>query len=232
MLPSHGHLLNTQIFISHSHWDHVNALPFFSPLYIPGNHVTISGPANIDISVEKMISDQMSSIYFPVTVTDLGSNITYQNLHQGQFQLGNIQVSTMLLRHPGNCLGYRLDYNGRSVSYITDNELFPKYSDHYSSEYFDNLCTFVEGTDILITDTTYTKDEYKLRIGWGHSAVPEVTKLASKAKAQKLCLFHHDPSQADKDIDRKLIEAKQSIEEDGGEPDSVCAPKERDKFKI
>lgn len=232
ILPNRSFHLDAHIFISHSHWDHVNALPFFSPLYIPGNNITISGPANLDISVDQMISDQMSSIYFPITVNELGATISYQNLHQGHFEVGEIKVSTFLLRHPGNCLGYRLDYKGRSVSYITDNELFPEQYPQYSRKYFESLAEFVEGTDILITDSTYSENEYKSKVGWGHSCIPEVVKLAAEAKVKNYCLFHHDPCQTDDDIDNKLDEAKAHMEKEKGDPDVCTAPQEGLKIKI
>ena len=110
----------------------------------------------------------------------------------------------MLLNHPGHCLGYRVNYRGRSVSYITDNELFPENNPYHNEYYIDQLTEFILGSDVLITDCTYTSEEYPHKIGWGHSAIDQVVKLADIAKVKGLFLFHHDPGQTDKDIAEKL----------------------------
>ena len=229
VLPRNGFHIDARIFISHPHWDHVNALPFFSPLYVPGNNVEICGPVNPDISVERMIYEQMSSIYFPITVNELGASITYKDLLQGNYNFDGVEVSTMLLRHPGNCLGYRLTYNGRSICYVTDNELFPEHLDLYSGEYTEQLVEFVRGADILVTDSTYTDEEYQRHIGWGHSSISEVAKLARDGLVKRLCLFHHDPGQSDYDIDRKLKKVESILKDEDIE---VLAPAEGFKIKI
>lgn len=222
---------DTQIFISHPHWDHLNAIPFFSPLYKPGNNIQICGPRNPDITVEKMISDQMSSVYFPITVNELAAHIRYIDLAQGEYEFNGIKVHTFLLQHPGHCLGYKVIYNGYSICYMTDNELYPKEAKNFVQDYNDNLSQFVKGTDILIIDTTYSETEYFSKQGWGHSSVKEVVTLAHNSQVKKLCLFHHDPVQKDKDIDAKLDSAKKQLEDSNSETE-VIAPKEGTKIKI
>jgi phosphoribosyl 1,2-cyclic phosphodiesterase len=112
------------IFISHPHWDHINALPFFAPLYARGNAFEILGAAHVHKTMEELISAQMDDVYFPITMKEFGAQIKFRDLNEEQIEVEGISVCTMLLSHPGNCLGYRIDYNGRSVCYVTDNELF------------------------------------------------------------------------------------------------------------
>ena len=219
------------IFITHAHWDHLNAFPFFTPLYIPGNKVRVYGPKSPGSSVSKMISDQMSDIYFPITVQEFGGHLDYIDLHEESFQLDGIRLSTMLLRHPGNCLGYRIDHGGKSMCYITDNELFPEKSSGYSLEYLDKLCNFIAETDVLITDTTYTEEEYPMRVGWGHSSNVEVAKLAHRANVKKLCLFHHDPNQNDQDIEKKWKDTCRVLESLNSEVECLC-PKEDEELEV
>ena len=144
--------LNAKKFISHPHWDHINALPYFAPLYIPGNEFEILGAAHASISLRDLISSQMDDVYFPITMKDFGSHVELRELGQGAFDVDGIAVKTMLLSHPGNCLGYRIDYKGRSICYITDNELFLPESLSYYPNYGNNLASFIEGSDALITD--------------------------------------------------------------------------------
>jgi len=201
-------LKRSKIFISHPHWDHINAFPFFAPLYIPGNDFEILGAAHGDIDIEGLLSHQMDGVYFPIKLKEFGAHLEFKNLNAGEFETDGVKVSTMLLNHPGNCLGYRLDYKGKSFCYITDNEIYPEDSPSHDPSYFKRLIEFTEDADILITDCCYRDEEYPKKINWGHSAPQQVTKWAHKAKVKDLYLFHHDPSQNDDAIDEKLKQAQ------------------------
>ena len=137
----------------------------------------------------------------------------------------------MLLMHPGVCLGYRLEYSGRSVAYITDNELYIPDAQNCADEYLNELAAFLAGVDLLITDTTYTDKEYPQRIGWGHSSVSQVARLAHTAGVKRLCLFHHDPQQTDADIDNKLQAMIDALAALGSAVECV-APAERDELRV
>ena len=223
--------LNAKIFISHPHWDHINALPFFSPLYIPGNEFEILGTSHAGISMESLITAQMDDVYFPITMHQLESSVYFRDLTQGEYDVDGVNVKTFLLNHPGNSLGYRINYNGRSICYITDNEFFLPDSPNYDLDYINRLSEFIEDTDALITDCTYLDNEYPSKVGWGHSCVSQVAAVAHQANVKNLYLFHHDPDQDDAKIDLKLADAKMALEKLGSKT-VVSAPTETQSFLI
>lgn len=227
-MASGARRLEAKIFISHPHWDHINALPFFVPLFIPGNEFEILGATQGDLTVREMISNQMDGVCFPVTIREFGSRVYFRDLRGETLKINGATIETMLLSHPGYCLGYRINYNGKSVCYITDNELFLPDNDSHNARYVDMLAQFVGNADALITDTTYTDEEYKTKVGWGHSCISQVAQLAHVAKVKTLYIFHHDPDQDDNAIDRKLEMTREKLEKLGS--DTQClAPAEGDK---
>ncbi len=219
--------LKAHIFISHPHWDHINAFPFFAPLYIPGNEIAVLGAAHGDISMRQLISAQMDSIYFPVTMREFGAHVYFRNLEEGAIEVEGVRVRTKLLNHPGKCLGYRVDYNGRSMCYVTDNELFPSGHSGYNPHYRDELRAFVAGADVLISDACYSDAEYPRKQGWGHSSVGELVDFTDIAGVKSLHLFHHDPDQTDEDIDAKLRFAAERLRERKSKT-AIVAPREGD----
>ena len=231
ILRTNRALSGAKIFISHPHWDHINALPFFVPLYVPGNEFEILGPAQGDITMREILSAQMDGVYFPIKIKEFSATLTFRDLAETVFDIGDIRIATMLLNHPGNCLGYRVTYKGRSVCYITDNELYPPSSPHYNEHYLQRLADFVKGADVLITDTTYLDEEYPSKIHWGHSSVSQVADLAARAEVKSLYLFHHDPDHTDAIVDQKLALARSILNERNAAV--VCvAPAEAQLFTI
>jgi phosphoribosyl 1,2-cyclic phosphodiesterase len=203
--------LSARVFITHTHWDHINTIPFFGPLYVRGNQIELFGPYQGDLTIERAIAAQMESVYFPVTIREFAARLVFRDLREETLNFGPVQIDTILLKHPGYCLGYRLTCHGRSICYITDNELYLRTDPRYDLAYVERLANFVRGADLLITDTTYRDHEYPAKVDWGHSCVSEVADLAARAKVKRLHLFHHDPDQSDDDIDLKLKEAKEAL---------------------
>jgi CheY-like chemotaxis protein len=199
---------SAKIFISHPHYDHINALPFFAPLYVKGNEFEILGCAQNEISIEELISAQMDSVYFPITIKEFAASLSFRNLREESICIGDLHIHTILLNHPGRCLGYRVQHKNKSFCYITDNELYLENSPNYNQFEVDRLINFIKETDVLVIDTTYTDEQYQRKIGWGHSCMSRVVDVADKAKVKLLCLYHHDPDQLDNDIDLKLKEAQ------------------------
>jgi phosphoribosyl 1,2-cyclic phosphodiesterase len=223
--------IDARVLISHPHWDHINALPFFVPFYMQGNSFEICGATHGDISMRGLISAQMDGVYFPITTREFAADIQYRDLAEGQYDIGGVPVHTILLSHPGNCLGYRLEHSGRRICYVTDNELYPADSPYRSEEYVERLADFCRDADVLITDCTYSDAEYGKCMHWGHSSVSQVTELAHRAHARHLYLVHHDPSQNDAAIDAKLDAARTWLAEHGADT-QVTAPVERAQIQL
>jgi phosphoribosyl 1,2-cyclic phosphodiesterase/CheY-like chemotaxis protein len=230
-LMTRGGRLEGKILISHPHWDHINTLPFFTPLYVPGNEFEIVGASHGPTKMRDLVSAQMDGVFFPITIREFGAKVDFRDLHEGTFDLDGIRVDTMLLAHPGNCLGYRVHFEGRSICYITDNELPHASSEHYSEEYEGRLARFVYETDVLIMDTNYFDDEYEAKVGWGHSSVSQVADFAHRAGAKTLYLFHHDHSHDDDAIDRKVEVARALLRERGSSTTCV-APSEGETIRV
>ena len=203
---------SARIFISHTHWDHINTVPFFAPLYLRGNQIEIFGPYQGDLTIERAVSAQMESVYFPVTVREFGARLVFRDLREETLEFGPVRIDTMLLSHPGYCLGYKLTARGRTVCYVTDNELYLPGDPRQNPRYFEQLVNFVKNADVLITDATYRDSEYPAKVDWGHSCVSQVAELAARAQVKRLHLFHHDPDQTDELIDLKLKEAREALQ--------------------
>jgi len=211
MASLRGERFHGRIFISHTHWDHINTVPFFAPLYLRGNQIELFGPYQGDLTIERAISAQMESVYFPVTVREFGARLVFRDLREETLQFGPVRIDTMLLRHPGYCLGYKLTCRERVVCYVTDNELYLPTDQRHDARYVERLADFVRGADVLITDTTYRDHEYPSKVDWGHSCVSQVVDLAARAEVKRLHLFHHDPDQTDAAIDQKLDDARKEL---------------------
>ncbi len=211
VMKSRRSLTKAKLFISHPHWDHINAFPFFVPLFIPGNDIEVMGAAHGNVGIESLLSHQMDGVYFPINIKEFGAHVHFRNLSEESFEIEGIKIRTMLLKHPGNCLGFRIEYNGKIMCYVTDNELYPDDCPFFDASYVKHLTGFVADADVLITDVCYSDAEYPRKINWGHSRPLEVCRLAHDAKVKRLYLFHHDPSQDDVAIEAKLAEAQKHL---------------------
>jgi phosphoribosyl 1,2-cyclic phosphodiesterase len=217
MLSNHimdtaGGRFDGRLFISHPHWDHFNSLPFFQPLYLPGNRVALHGPPQGERSLRDLIDDQMDGIFFPITVEEFKAEVEYLDLFEGNHRFDGVQVMAQRLHHPGHCLAYRIDYRGRSIAYVTDNELGNRPLEDPALQ---SLIRFLQDVDVLIHDCTYFDDEYPKKVNWGHSSIGQAARLAHAAQARCFYLFHHDPDHSDTDIERKLVVAKQLLRDIG-----------------
>ncbi|HEC90973.1 MAG TPA: response regulator [Alphaproteobacteria bacterium] len=231
LLAQNRRRIDAHIFISHPHWDHINALPFFIPLYVQGNKFTFYGSSHGNLSTRELISAQMDGVYFPITIHEFASHVEFNDIKEETFKVDGITIDTMMLSHPGYCLGFRVHYKERIICYITDNELFPKDNENFEPGYVKKLLKFIHGADMLITDCTYADGEYAARIGWGHSPVSAVVDLANRAKAKNLYMFHHDPNQTDRDIDAKFKTARNLLKKKKSKT-RVFAPAEGTMVKV
>ncbi len=222
---------SAKIFISHPHWDHINALPYFVPLYIPGNEFEILGPGQGALTMREMVQAQMDGVYAPIPLRHFGAQVRYRNLSEEEVQVGDATVRTLLTAHPGNCLGYRVTLGERSFCFVTDSELYVKDTPGYDPAYIEKLTDFVRGADVLLTDVMYSDAQHKSRVNWGHSGVTEIVGVADAAGVKELQMMQHDPDQTDDDIDAKLAEARAVLDSLGSSM-TITAPAELSRRRL
>ena len=196
-LSGAGLVLDADLFLTHCHLDHVAGLPFFSPLFAPQHTLRMwAGNLIPKFCLEKTLRTMMSPPLFPIEVESFKAAIAYHDFtpgavlqpHQG------LVIHTAALNHPGGAVGYRIEFGGKSLAYLTDTELRPGQIDH-------GHLSLARGVDLLIFDATYTEAEIVARRGWGHSTWNDGVRLANEAGARTLCLFHHDPAHDDNFMD-------------------------------
>ncbi len=206
-LLASGQPVSASVFLSHYHYDHLQGLPFFTPIFVPQNAFTFYGAARNGQSVKQILAGQMTQPYFPVTAEGVfRARLEYHDIQAGeQITVGPAQVRTLELNHPGGNLGYRVECDGRSVVYATDIE----HGGGDEERFFE----FARGTDLLIYDSMYTEDEYcgrhgPPRTGWGHSTWQAAVRAANESQAKTLVLFHHDPTRDDAAMDRLVRQVR------------------------
>jgi phosphoribosyl 1,2-cyclic phosphodiesterase len=188
--------LNVHMFFTHSHWDHIQGFPFFVPAFVKGNKFNIYGAiAPNGSTIEQRLNDQMLHPNFPVPLQIMGADLTFCDIGIGEsVEIDDIVVENALLNHPGEAVGYRINWNGYAAAYITDTEHFPDRLDEH-------VLWLARNADIMIYDATYTDEEYysekSSKVGWGHSTWQEAVKVAKAANVKKLVIFHHDPLHSD-----------------------------------
>jgi len=229
--------ISVDIFITHTHWDHIMGFPMFSPIFVPTTSMRIRGPVNYeDETMEQIIGAQLTYRYWPVRLDELSAHIEYAQIKETSMDLGDgLWVTTKYLNHPILCLGYRFEYRGKAIVTAYDNEPFrnlfptdpsdPSYDEDTAiqgeavvREENEKLLRFFQNADVLIHDSQYTAAEYEKHLGWGHSSFEHAINMANKAGVKKLVLFHHDPNRTDaqlaelEDGYKKLVAGKTPME--------------------
>lgn len=204
--------IRANLLISHTHWDHIQGLPFFAPLYAPQNRIRIIG-ANGDLSaLERALRNQMQSMHFPIALDEMRGMAGFAHLNSDCTQLGEFQVGRMALNHPGGCAGFRIVARDATVAYLPDHEPYRHSRNGDNGAKGETrreaLVHFIRDADLLILDTQYTEREYQKRIGWGHGCLTDSVALAIDAGVRRLLFFHHDPSHDDDQIDEMVTAAK------------------------
>jgi phosphoribosyl 1,2-cyclic phosphodiesterase/CheY-like chemotaxis protein len=207
--PIKGHVL-----ISHTHWDHIQGIPFFTPFFIPESEWDIYGPRGIGQSLRDSLAGQMQYAYFPVALDQLDAKIRYHELVEGVFQIDDVTIRTRYLNHPALTVAYRLEAGGVAIVYASDHE---PHSQHLASGKGQMLgedlrhCEFLAGADLVIHDAQYTSEEYPSKLGWGHSTVEYALAVCRVAGAKRVALTHHDPLRSDDAIDRLVEKARADL---------------------
>lgn len=210
---ANGHLL-----ISHTHWDHIQGIPFFAPFFAAPNRWDIYGPKGLSQSLQATLAGQMEHTYFPVSLEQFAASIVYHDLVEGIFTVGDVKVTARYLNHPALTLGYRIECDGVSLVYCCDHE---PHSTAMASG--DSVLTgmdrrhvdFVVGADLVIHDTQYTAQEYPSKIGWGHSPVEYAVRVCRDAGVKQLALTHYDPLRDDEAVDRIVANVARHLRECG-----------------
>lgn len=219
--------VRAHLFLSHTHADHLQGLPFFVPAFVPGSELTIHGPAGIDRPLRDAIAGLMEYAYFPVPLRELAARIEIVELGEGTVQVGPASIRAQHVNHTAPCLGYRLTLDGAVLAYATDHEPFatPTWRDDRARSALDSggllhpgdvrHVALLRDADLVIHDAQYTAAEYEGKQTWGHSPANYAVDVALAAGAHELALFHHDPTRSDEALEAVLAASRARVAASG-----------------
>jgi phosphoribosyl 1,2-cyclic phosphodiesterase len=209
--------VRADIILSHAHWDHIQGLPYFAPLFMKGNHIKVWGPKQGEVEMETILRQLMQPVTFPVPLDALAATLEVEHVNAQPVSTPGFTVRSMRVRHPAVTMGYRLERpGGPAIVYVTDNELGPAGEYDVGPDWRKRFVEFIGGADLLIHDAMYTPEEYPTHAGWGHSTWVEAVNLAQEAGARRLALFHHEPEHGDEMMDGVVARAREHAERSGG----------------
>ncbi|MGZ6896011.1 MAG: MBL fold metallo-hydrolase [Acidimicrobiia bacterium] len=195
--------------LSHLHWDHVQGLPFFVPLHDPTAIVDVYGPRQQDGPLGEVFAGMMRPPYFPIRPDQLEGNVLFRDVGDDDFAVGDAKVRSRWIRHVGPTLGYRVDWHGVTVAYLSDHGqgCGSGQGDDFVPDEVLELC---DGVDLLIHDAQHTPAEFEQKRHWGHCTVDYALHVAKESGARTVALFHHDPSHGDDMVDLLQRDAQDS----------------------
>lgn len=216
---ANGAPIRGDIFLTHAHWDHIQGIPFFGPIFQRGNHFTIWGSRSLETNIDRVVRDQMNPVVFPVTFEELDATIDFSAIEDGKKETRpGYEVSAFPVRHPGGALGYRFEgtsAGSRAMVYISDNELGSGGKYETPVGWRSKLVDWAKDAKVLIHDTTYTSEEYDHHRGWGHSTYEDAIALAIEANVEQLVLFHHKPERTDEELDERVQACRDMVKHRG-----------------
>jgi CheY-like chemotaxis protein len=209
------------LFITHTHWDHIQGFPFFTPIYIPGYEITVYGERGFGKNFETLLSGQLDRDYFPIQREDLRAKVNFVFLDDKPVQVDDVKITREFTHHPGATVAFKIEHQGKVVAYVPDNEFLQGYvGDPRGIERGSSMVTpheplihFLDDVDILLHEAQYPPNEYPSRIGWGHSNLASACALAKMTHAHKWIVLHHDPGHDDPFLHKKLLLTWQILRE-------------------
>ncbi|MBA4356395.1 MAG: MBL fold metallo-hydrolase [Humidesulfovibrio sp.] len=218
LLQEQGRLDLTLLF-THTHWDHVLGLPFFKPLYNPQAHIALYGSPGLQGNISTLLGRVMAPPLFPMSFTDLPARLEGFTWQGASLQVDSLRVTRIALSHPNLGAGYRVEEDGKSFVFLTDNELSQH---HRGGRSFEEYAAFCKGADLFVHDAEYTPEEYPARRGWGHSHFEDVARLAKAAGVRTLGLFHHNQERTDEGVDEVVRRCREVLSSPGPGPDCLA----------
>ncbi len=223
--------LTCHIFISHTHWDHIQGLPFFIPMFVAGNRVKIYGGQDpvTGKGVQEALSRQLEYAFFPIREAELSAELEYISLSENQVvNIGDAQVTSVLMNHPAINYGYKVSCGGRSLFFTGDHEWpyniykpddddYQLFEDHIAQKR-KSIIDAVAGVDVLIIDTAYTDDEYPAKKGWGHGSFSSSIAMARDAGVKHCFFTHHEPTRGDRGLEKAFQAAMDKHPSQPGDP--------------
>jgi phosphoribosyl 1,2-cyclic phosphodiesterase len=232
------------LLISHTHWDHIQGLPFFSPLYQKGNQLCVYARKRDDLHLRAVFASQTDDPYFPIPFEEAKADIAFRELSDSaQFEIADVKVACARLNHPYIATAYRLTVDGASVVYVSDTAPFSDilFEDQFVAQppgpgaelpvadrqklarMREGIVRLCEGADLVVYDTMFTPDDYKRIPHFGHSRPSDALQICHEAGARQLALFHHAPERSDAEVDAILAETKAMAKREGIGLDIVAA---------
>ena len=207
------------LFVTHTHWDHIQGFPFFTPAYVPGFEITIHGAEGFGKDLRSVFRSQLDRDFFPVQMEDMNSNLDFQHLTDNPLVFGDVKVHWEYSQHPGATVGYKVDVAGVKIAWMPDNEFLRGYigppsaltRDHPLVAPYGKVIRFLSDVDILIHEAQYTNAEYPKKIRWGHSSVSNACLLMKFAGVKRWIVTHHDPMHDDEFLETKLNMTRQLL---------------------
>ena len=201
------------VIITHTHWDHIQGFPFFTPIYQPNRPVYMFPTLHKKNLVLSSLIDQMDGAHFPLTPDQVPSNFNFITEDPLEFLAKNgFQLELVPMNHPGGAFGYKIKFDNTVICYFTDNEIDPPYPKSIELNELTKQC---KNADVLIHDAQYTEDDMPFKHGWGHSLISQVTDLGKTANVKNLVYFHHDPDRTDDELDAQLEKASKTLQGNG-----------------